>query len=333
MNRKKALQTGIKFAISIALMVWILQGVDLTETLAIIGSANVFVLLFAFLFKLFGYYISAIRWRLLLRAQGADASIPFLIGSYWVGFFFNNILPSSIGGDVIRVYDSWRSGADRATALTVIFVDRFQGILALMFIVLVMLLIPSPLTANIPLTGLGVFLGLIGMLVLCWLIFVTPRTLSNWVGRIEWKPVQKISATLGKIAIAFEVFQKKKRVLFNALWLSFLLQINVVVYHYIVAVALNLDVPFYSYFITIPVITLVITLPISINGIGVREQLFIAFFAAFAVPKTEALAYSLLLYAILLIQGLIGGLVYAFRRENVAKMRSQSVLHEENPQA
>lgn len=330
MKRKKALQTGLKFAISIALMVWILQGVDLTETLAIIGSANVLILLFAFLFKLLGYYISAVRWRILLRAQGADATIPFLISSYWVGFFFNNILPSSIGGDVVRVYDSWRAGANRATALTIIFVDRFLGILALLMIVLAMLLIPNQLTANIPLTGLGVFLGLVGTLALCWLIFVTPRTLSDWVSRYQWKPLQKINATLSKIATAFEVFQQKKGSLINGLWLSLALQINVVIYHYIVAVALQLDVPFYSYFITIPIITLITTLPISINGIGVRENLFIFFFAMFGLPKTESLAYSLLLYGILLIQGLIGGLVYAFRKENVSKMQNQPALKEEN---
>jgi hypothetical protein len=331
-KKKKLFQTGIKFAISAALIVWILQGVDLEEIFDMIGAANVFILLFAFLFKLSGYLISAIRWRILLRAQGADATIPFLISSYWVGFFFNNILPSSIGGDVVRIYDSWRAGAERATALTIVFVDRFLGVLALMLITLVMLLIPSQLTSGLPLSWLAVLLGLIGMVVLCWLIFVTPRSLSDLVSRFQISFLQKINATLIKIATAFEVFQQKKGALIKGLLLSLALQVNVILYHYIVAVSLHLDVPFYSYFITIPVITLITTLPISINGIGVRENLFIFFFAMFSVPKTEAFAYSLLLYGILLIQGLIGGLVYALRREGTMKMQQQPALEVDQEQ-
>lgn len=315
MTKKKLIQTGIKFIISAALIFWIVQGVDLAEIFAIIGSANVFVLVFAFIFKMAGYYISAVRWQILLRTQGGNASIPFLISSYWVGFFFNNILPSSIGGDVVRIYDSWRAGTNRPAAVTVIFVDRFLGILALLMLVLGTLLIPTPLTQQIPLSTLGVLVGTIGLIVLCWLIFVTPRSLANLAAKIRLPFLSKFSATLGKIADAFEVFQQQKHALVKGLLLSIALQINVVIYHYVVAEALNLSVPFYSYFITISIVTLVTTLPISINGIGVRENLFIFFFALFSVPRTEALAYSWLLYAILVIQGLLGGLVYAFRRE------------------
>ena len=324
MNKKQIIQLSLKIAISVALIVWIIQGVDLDEIFDKIGSASLLILLFAFLFKLSGFYISAVRWRILLRAQGADATIPFLISSYFVGFFFNNILPSSIGGDVVRVYDSWRAGTNRPTALTVIFVDRFLGSLALIFMVFGVLLIPTQLTNSIPLSRWGLFLGAIAMIAFCWLVFVTPRTVATVLSKLKLPIINKVVAILNKVANAFEIFQQNRGALLKALLLSIALQVNVVVYHYIVAIALDLDLPFYSFFFTIPVYTLISTLPISINGIGVRENLFIFFFGLFAIPKTEALAFSWLLYGILLIQGLLGGAVYALRREMRVKVNNQS---------
>jgi uncharacterized protein (TIRG00374 family) len=314
-NKKKLIQTSIKVVISAALIAWIIQGVELSEIFAIIGSANIFILLFAFVFKLIGYYISAIRWRILLRAQGADAPIPFLVSSYFVGFFLNNILPSSIGGDVVRIYDSWRAGTNRPTAVIVVFVDRFLGSIALLFFILATLLIPIQLPAGLPVSRAAIFAVTVSMIALCWFIFVAPRTLSKFIGRLNLPILGKLNATLVKIADAFDIFQQKRGALLNSMLLSIALQVNVVLYHYIVAESLNLSVPFYSYFITIPLYTLITTLPISINGIGVRENLFIFFFALFGVPRTEALAYSWLLYGILIVQGLLGGLVYALRRD------------------
>ncbi|NJR57491.1 MAG: flippase-like domain-containing protein [Cyanobacteria bacterium CRU_2_1] len=315
MNRKKLIQTSIKIAISAALIFWIVQGVEISEIFEIIGSASLPILLFSFLFKFLGYYISAIRWRILLRAQGADASILFLISSYFVGFFLNNILPSSIGGDVVRIYDSWRAGTNRPTAITVIFIDRFLGSLALLFLIFFTLLIPTQLPSALPISRLGIAISTIGMIGLCWLIFVAPRSLSNLIAKINLPFLQKLNTTFSKVADAFDTFQQQRGALINSLWLSIALQINVVIYHYFIAQSLHLSVPFYSFFITIPVYTLITTLPISINGIGVRENLFIFFFSLFGVPRVESLAYSWLLYAILIIQGLLGGVVYALRRE------------------
>jgi uncharacterized protein (TIRG00374 family) len=321
-NKKQIIQLVLKASISALLIAWIIQGVDLDEIFDRIGSADLLVLLFAFIFKLAGIYISAVRWRILLRAQGADATIPFLTSSYFVGFFFNNMLPSSIGGDVVRIYDSWRSGTNRPTAVTVIFVDRFLGSLALIFMVFGTLLIPTQLTDAMPLSRVGLFLGAIAMIAFCWLIFVTPRTVATLLGRFRFPIINKVAATLHKVADAFEIFQKNRSALLNSLWLSVLLQINVVIYHYIVAIALGLDLPFYSFFFTIPAYTLITTLPISINGIGIRENLFIFFFGLFGLANTEAVAYSWLLYGILLIQGLLGGIVYALRRERRVKINN-----------
>ncbi len=315
MNRKQLIQTSIKVAISGALIFWIIQGVELSEIFEIIGSASLPILLFSFLFKLSGYCISAVRWRILLRAQGADASIPFLISSYFVGFFLNNILPSSIGGDVVRIYDSWRAGTNRPTAVTVVFIDRFLGSLALLFLIFFTLLLPIQLPADLPVSRWGIAVSTVGMIGLCWLIFVAPRSIFNLLEKFNLPFLRKLTATFGKIADAFDVFQQQRKALIHSLWLSLLLQVNVVVYHYLVAQALHLSIPFYSFFITIPLYTLITTLPISINGIGVRENLFIFFFSLFAVPRVESLAYSWLLYAILIIQGLLGGVVYALRRE------------------
>ena len=160
------------------------------------------------------------------------------------------------------------------------------------------------------------------MLTLCWLIFVTPRTVTTILGKFKLPFIPKILDTLNKVVDAFEVFQKNHFALLNGLWLSILLQVNVVIYHYIVALALDLELPFYSFFFTIPVYALITTLPISINGIGIRENLFIFFFSLFGITNTEAVAYSWLLYSILVIQGFLGGILYVSRRERRVKVNN-----------
>jgi uncharacterized protein (TIRG00374 family) len=321
-NKKKLILTLLKVTSSALLIWWIVQGVDLKETFAIIGSANFLVILVSMIAKYMGYHLSAVRWRVLLRAQGADASILFLISSYMVGFFFNNILPSSIGGDVVRVYDSWRSGTDKPTAVMVVFVDRFLGSLALLMIGVITLFFPSPLREQLPMPWLWI-VSILGILAASlWIIFTPSRHLLEWINNLHIPFSKKLNAFLGKIINGFMAFQRAKGAIAKGIWLSVLLQINVVIYHYLIAVSLDLPVPFYSFFFFIPLMTIITMLPISINGIGLRENVFIFSFAMFGVPRAEVLAYSWLLYSILLIQGLLGGVVYALRREGGKKQRN-----------
>ncbi|RMF65328.1 MAG: UPF0104 family protein [Bacteroidetes bacterium] len=307
---RKRLLLVLKVLVSLALIAWILAGTHVAEIFQAMGTAHVGLLLIAFSSHALGFTISAYRWRTLLRARGSDASIRFLIESYIVGMFFNNFLPSTVGGDVYRAYDSWRVGQSRSGAVAVVVVDRFLGLLALMLFATVALLSSNALTQTIPALSLWVGAGTVALAGLVGVIFMAPAGLSAWVARLQLPLMNKIRGLIE----AFLSFRGNQRVLLKALGLSVLLQANVVVHYYLIARALSLPVPLSAFFLIIPLATVVLMLPIAINGIGVREGVYAFFFASFGVAQPEAIAFAWIAYGMVLVQGILGGVLYAFRR-------------------
>lgn len=309
-NWRNILSNILKVLVSAGLIYWILQSTNLAEIWKSVQSANLRLLILAFSLHILGFTISAYRWRMLLRSRGSDSSIPFLIESYIVGMFFNNFLPSTVGGDVYRAYDSWRLGQSKSSALAVVFVDRFLGLLALMVFALLALLSSNQLTESIPYLFAWTSLGTLGMIIFVWLIFMPPDWLLRLVANLNLPFRNKIQSVLK----AFLDFQGHRSVLIKALTLSALLQANVILHYYLIARALNLPIPFASFFLIVPLATVVTMLPISVNGIGVRENAYIFFFLPFAVAKPEAIAFAWIAYGMIVLQGVLGGIIYAFRR-------------------
>ncbi|HCX88277.1 MAG TPA: hypothetical protein DG761_09645, partial [Gammaproteobacteria bacterium] len=99
--QKKTLFLLIKLALSVALIIWITRDIPLDSVFGVMTSANVLLLVLALSLFFVGYVITAFRWRTLIRVQGGDAPIFFLVRSFLVALFFNNFLPSTVGGDVV----------------------------------------------------------------------------------------------------------------------------------------------------------------------------------------------------------------------------------------
>lgn len=309
-KRRKLLLALLKAGISAALIYWILQGSDLGEIFAAVGGADGRLLALAFSLHVAGLVLSAYRWRLLLRERGMDVSVFCLLESIIVGIFFNNFLPSTVGGDAYRAYDSWRLGQSRSDAVAVVFIDRFLGLLVLMLFALLAFLASGQMTRDIPYLYLWLLLGTAVMLAATWLMFMTPRWLPELFGRVRLPFGNKIMSILE----AFLAFQGQWVLLFKALGISILLQANVVIHYYLIARALSLPIPFYSFFLIVPLATVITLLPISVNGIGVRENVHVFFFAPFAVLKPEAVAFAWIAYSMVLVQEIVGGIVYGMRR-------------------
>lgn len=307
---RKLILTLVKVAVSGGLIYWILRGTDLVEIVAAIRSADLLIIVAAFLLHIFGYVISAYRWRLLLRTRGTHSSIPFLVESYIVGMFFNNLLPSTIGGDAYRAYDSYRLGESRSGAVAVVFVDRFLGLFTLMMFATIALLFSNELTQSITGLNVWVLLGVLGMGMVAWAVFYPPRWLPTLISNSKYPFPNKLRT----VAEASWAFRGQNVVLIKALGLSTLLQLNVVLHYYLVARALDLPVPLQSLFLIVPLAIVITILPISVNGIGMRENVFAFFFAPFAVSKPEAVAFAWIVYGIVLLQGVVGGIFYAVRR-------------------
>lgn len=312
---RRLIVTGIKFSISAILIYWILHKTAVTEILNIMKSADMYLLVIAYSLLFVGNTISTFRWKILLKAQGTKAPFFYLFKSYLIGLFFSNLLPSTIGGDTVRIYDSWRIGRSKGKAVAVIFVDRLLGFFALILFALGALTVSNNLTRDLPFLYFWLIPGGATMAFVIWLIFSQKQKIPGFLTKIKVPFGRKIQSIVKKILDAFKAYQGNRIAPLKAFGLSILLQTNVVIHYYIISRALDLQVSIYDYFLIVPLTLFIMMIPISINAIGLRENAFAFFLASFSVTKADAVALAWIAYGFVIIQGLVGGIVYAFRRK------------------
>lgn len=314
-NVKTTLKYILKFGVSALLLYWILKDTNFHDILAAMDRANRLLLVFSFLLHIVGLYISAQRWRLLLGAQNIGAEVFHLMKSYLVAIFFNHFLPSTVGGDAMRAYDSYKLGKNKANAVTVVFIDRFLGLFALATFGFVAVFFAERLVARMPYINLWVSLIFLCAFTLILNVFFPNKVLLRWIADFSIiRNIPKVKSTIEKVGDAFLHFQGSRLVLLKGLSLSVALQTNVVIYYFLIATAMGFQIPFHYFFLIVPVSLLIMILPISLNGIGLRENAFFFFFATFGVNKADAVAFVWIELGMVLIYGILGGIIYALRK-------------------
>ncbi|HVR97260.1 MAG TPA: lysylphosphatidylglycerol synthase transmembrane domain-containing protein [Thermoanaerobaculia bacterium] len=311
----KRLAPILRIAVSVALVVWVLRRADLAEVGEAFRSADVAMVLLALALTPLGYLFSVSRWRLLLRAQGVDLPFSTLLRSFSAGIFFNNLLPSTIGGDAVRAWDSSRA-AGKTKAITVVLVDRFLGLLTLMLFAAVGVLISPRLTGRVPALYLWVVAGTAGLALTAWLLFGPSAVTSRALGLLGSRLPERWRSRLEQATGALLAFRSQPGVLLQALALSAGLQASVVGNGYFLSRALHVDIPLPYFFLIVPLVVFVMMVPISINAIGVRENAWAFFFTAFGVANAAAagVAVAWLDYGLVLLQAIAGGIVWAWGR-------------------
>jgi uncharacterized membrane protein YbhN (UPF0104 family) len=319
---RSAFATLLRMAVSAALIAWLLRRTDFGEVAAAFRAADLRLVLAALCLIPLGYLTSLCRWRLLLRAQGGDAPLSFLLQSLMVGIFFNNLLPSTIGGDTVRAWDTARAGVGRATAVAVVVVDRFVGLLALILFAAAGLALagtlavgnPGSLAGALPQLTAWVCALAAGLGLAAAVLFLPSRRVPDLLARLGARLPGKLGGLPGKVAAALFAFQGKGGVLVRAFGWSLALQGIVVVNSWVLARALRVPIPLADFFLIVPLGLFLMMLPVSINGIGVRESSYAYFFRAFGVAASLGIAVAWLDYGLLLLQAMAGGAVYAIFR-------------------
>ncbi len=314
MFTKKRILIIAKIALSVGLIYWLLQGADLETIWETVQSARVGALAFAFLMFYIGFGLIALRWQLLLKVEKIDAGFLYLFKSLNIAVLFNSLLPSTIGGDAYRMYDVWRLGGTKTKAIAVILIDRFLGMFALVtYGVIAALLVPEVRHA-IPGLVLYLVAVLVAMLACIWMVFGSGKGLLDWFMALELRVLSIPQKVIGKIIDALLFYQGRMDVLIRALLISFCVQFNVMIHFVVISYALRIDVPPTAMFIIIPLATLVMLLPISINGVGVREAVMVFFFSLYGISSESAIAFAWVWLGMLLAQGMVGGVIFMLKR-------------------
>lgn len=313
LSSKKLVLILIKVLVSFGLLYYLLSNVELSKVKDNLLHADPFYIFLALLTPYIGFFVTSLRWKGLLAVQGVPVRQPVLFRSCMIAVFFNQLLPSTIGGDVVRIYDSWKAGATRAVAVSTIFIDRVLGLTALaLFAVagLFMLHAQTDELRLLPIAVVGVAFCLVGSVLMIFSPVKPLLELARMIYRASPGPISKF---FGKLDDAVEAYRGKHLVLIRAMLLSLVLQLNVILMHYLLGQAVGITPGFFDYFYVVPIALFVMLIPLTINGIGLREGMFVYMLAGLGVAKDDAIALSFLAFAVFLIHGVMGGIVLAIR--------------------
>ena len=309
----------LRLGVSALLIAWMLGRAELSRVGDVLRSADALFIAVAFASYFVGYMVSVARWRVLLAVQGIRPRFSYLYWSFMIGVFFNQLLPTTIGGDVARY--QYTAAGGRGAALSAVLLDRVFGTVALMvFAMAGLALVHGNETLPRGLLRPVAALLVVGLLILVF-AFLLPGAASSLLRRAVLMLPRGGRGPFEKLLGAFAAFRGRHYVAFAALGWSLVLQCVVVGHYYLAGLALGIDVPLGAYVFIVPLATVVTALPISINGIGVREGILGYLLGLYGVDPSTSLVFAWVLYAMLLGQGLLGGVVFAllkaWRRERV----------------
>jgi uncharacterized membrane protein YbhN (UPF0104 family) len=309
---RRILLSTVKILISVALLYLALRKVNLSELAARFNISSLGWIGMAIAVTFLQIFVGVLRWREIGAECGAPLATKQAMRFNLIGTFFNQTLPSSIGGDAVRLWLVARGGAGWRAATYSIFVDRAIGLIALAIIIVASMpwsyrLIADPNGRSaLLLVDFAALAGGVGFLIL---------------GRLPWPWLKRWWATHHLVAcsvIANRVLFSRKRGPRVAV-LSVLVHVFAVVIAWCVVQSIAAPVLFSQIFQLVPPVMLITMLPISIAGWGVREATMGLAFGYAGLMPNEGVNVSLLFGAVSFAVGAFGGLVWIFSAEKAAQ--------------
>ncbi|MEO1389980.1 MAG: lysylphosphatidylglycerol synthase transmembrane domain-containing protein [Cyanobacteria bacterium J06634_6] len=317
MNKKLAFKF-IRIAVTTALLVYVLHKADLLspqgwkDLFATFSHANLWLILASILLGPVIDFISSVKWYALARACGMKVSVWRLYAYYMVGQFFNMILPSSIGGDFIRIHQLGKHTGRQADSAAVVFVERFSGLAMLVFLAAIAVIINLQMF-NLPWLSAALLTGVLGVGMICWII-IDHRPYNFIHQRFGSTPslVSSILTKIGKFRNAILIYKDKPDALWLAVFNSLLFYLLAIFNVWVSAIAFDSSIRFTSMLVAVPVIMFIMNLPFSIGGLGIMEFGYTYTLGLFGINPAVAISITILMRIKSLLAAGAGGLVYIF---------------------
>ena len=309
---KNVLAAILKTVVTALLFYFLFRKVDFSEFAATLRHARYDILIFSFCILWIGHYMCIFRWRMLMRPLMPTLPLANLFGIYCIGLFFNLTFPTVVGGDVVKMYYAGKPSRRFAQSFAATFLDRDTGMLAMMIIAVTATMIHPVNLAGVPVPFIiwSAFL----VFIVANVIIFTPRLHRIFVDLLHRLRFNSLAGKIDTISGVFQTIAGHRGVLVLALTISLFNQLFVIAVTWFTAIGLRIKVPFLYFLVFVPVITLISMIPISLNGMGLREYAYVALFSAIGVDRESSVALGLISSAIILLSAIPGGVVYIFFR-------------------
>jgi uncharacterized protein (TIRG00374 family) len=322
---KKISSALLKAAVTVLLFYFIFRKTDFHQFGTTLRNARLDILLAAFLILWLGHYICIFRWRMLMQPLMPVLSRTHLFLIYCIGLFFNLTFPTVVGGDVVKFYYAGKPSKRYAQSFAATFLDRDAGMFAMMIIACVVLLLYPVTVPRIPVAI--IVWGAFAVFLIGNIAIFTPRLHQILVRLLNLAKLNRIAAKIDAISNAFQIMSKHRMVLVVSLLISLINQILVISVTWVTAIGLRLNIPASHFFIFVPVITLISMIPISLNGMGLREYAYLSLFQSLGIHPASCFALGLVSSLLIILSSLPGGVIYIFFRnrsdlQNIAALET-----------
>ena len=295
---KKILSLVLKLLISSTLLIYLFYFsgiIDFQEVMKILQQTRLSIFILVFLICLSAVFVSTKRWSLFLPEK---TKYSRLVSLNLISFFFNTFLPGRVGGEIVKTFYVYRDTGNANISIASVLIDRYMGFSAIIGISFITLI-----------GGYSYFKDteIVWLIPVIFSIFLI-ASFMFW--RMNWEKIKG----LGALYTSFMEYKAKKRIIYYGLILSVITQVMSIVEIYLLSVAIGLAVPIIYFFIFVPIINAISAIPITIAGLGLREvsfaTLFNMFFMRLGVTSNQAVSLSLLIFVVMILINVIGGIEY-----------------------
>jgi uncharacterized protein (TIRG00374 family) len=315
-NRRPLLQV-MKVVVSLGLIVFLLMKISPGRLVSVIEATRPADIVAALVIFFTSGILGAFQWHLLLRAGGIVLPFSRTFRLYFVGLFFNNFLPANVGGDAVKIYDVSRFGNDPYQVFAITLLDRVIGItgLCLLAIIASSVLLGEGSIENLKIYVV-VFVGCIAPVIALTVNRRLSGVVKRMFGMITW---WGLGERFGTVFEHLGGFRKLRILLVKLTLLAIVVQFLRVGTHIAVGKALGIDIApaaFLYFFVFIPLLGLLMVLPISINGLGIREGTGVLLFTQIGLLEEQAFLIEFITYVVMVAVSLVGGFIFLERHLN-----------------
>jgi len=301
----------VRVAVSVgflSVLIWRLPSVSISKLIPVFTGAAVGWLVVAVAVHVVAYLLQTLRWGQVSDTLGIHLPYRRLLSHLMAGEFVSNALPTSFGGDVVRVMRQGRDAGDFADAFASTSLERLTGWLVLPLLSLLGLLLDPSLLGLGAATTVAVIVNIVTVVALIAILWVAghERGAGRLVGRAGWRRY------LGAVHLGIVAFRHRPgrilRVLLAGVGFQFLQCVSV----WCCARALGIpQVTILAAMAFFPPTAVVQNFPLALGGLGVREAAFVLFFGALGVSNTDAIALGLTVYLVFIVASLAGAPSFA----------------------
>jgi glycosyltransferase 2 family protein len=311
LSRYKVPLIGAKILLSFALFAYVVAKVSPGDIWDTIRPADERYLLAAAGLFLLSNLIGSWIWARLLRAQGVPIPYRKAASYYFVGLFFNNFLPSNIGGDITRISDAAKHADHVSPVFSATVMDRLVGVLAMALVAVF-----ASFAAIDRIHLYAIYMAIVITFVVSLGLFLSIFNRSV-LKAFEW-PFRVIGARtiergIRRLMDDLHGYKHQGKVLRLVFAASLVVQVSRILVHYLVGLALGVRVAVGYYFLFVPALAALVSLPISLNGLGIREGAGVVLFHMAGMTKEQAFTVPFLTYLISVCISLLGGLIFVSR--------------------